>query len=293
MRRSIAALFFVAALPLFASDRHYHRNLTINTEDRDELTQCSQIHVLYDGERVPVVEEEVTSVRGLRSLNVRPPQNGGVYVYGSDDATYSAKACKAALEGNAGSVTTTVRGNELSADSAEDVDGVVYFIVRAPRNTTLGIDAHNGPVAVRDFDGTLDAHAKNGPLSLANVSGRINVEAHNGPISFKGRSGTVKLEAYNGPISIRLDGDAWLDGSLDVRAHNGPLTLKVPNGYRSGVVVDSDGHGPVTCRAEGCRETRSRSSWNDDWPRHIELGSGPNAVHLEVGNGPLSIRERD
>lgn len=291
MRRLIAALFLLAALPLFARVRHSGRSLTINTENDDAVTRCSQIQVLYDGERVPVVEEEITAVRGLRSLNVRPPHNGGVYVSGSDDGTYSAKACKASLEG-ANDVRAEVRGNELSAEGAEDVDAVVFFIVRAPRNGTLGIDAHNGPVSVRDFDGTLDAHTNNGPLALHDVSGKVTVEAHNGPISFTGRSGTVKLEAHNGPISIKLDGNAWLEGSLDVHAHNGPLTLKVPSGYRSGVVVDSDGHGPVTCRAEGCRESRQRS-WDDDWPRHIELGSGPAAVHLSVGNGPLSIKERD
>src|SRR5205807_2492514 len=115
--------------------------------------------------------------------------------------------------------------------------------------------------------------------SLDAVSGKIDVEAHNGPISFSGHSGTITLQADNGPISVKLDGDAWLDGSLDVHSHNGPLSLKVPSGYRSGVVVNADGRGPVTCRAAVCREARRRAVDEDEeWPRHIELGSGPTAV---------------
>jgi hypothetical protein len=288
MRHTLAAVIAFAALPLFAGSRHSGRDLTINTEGRERVTQCSQIEVRYDGDRVPVVEEEVSAVRGLRSLSVRPATNGGVYVVGSDDATYSVKACKAAWEGNTSSITTTLRGNELSANIPDDVDAVVYFIVRAPRSSALELQSHNGPISVRDFSGTLNAHTQNGPLSLNDVSGTITADANNGPISFSGSSGVVKIEAYNGPISIKLDGSSF-DGTLDVQAHNGPLSLRVPSGYRSGVVVDSNGNGPVSCRAEACRD--ARRSWDDDNSRHIELGSGATVVRLSVGNGPLSIRD--
>ena len=290
MRRTFAALIAFAALPLFASYRHSGHTLTINTDDRDRVTQCSQIHVIYDGDRVPVIEEEVTRVRGLRSLSVTPATNGGVYVYGTDDATYSVKACKAVQDGDANILTTQLRGNELTADIPEDVKGVVYFIVRAPRNASLELESHNGPVAVHEFNGTLNAHTHNGPLSLDDVTGNITAEAHNGPISFSGRSGVVKIDSHNGPVSIYLDGSSF-DGSLDAHSQNGPLTLHLPSGYRSGVVVDADGHGPVSCHASGCRD--ARKSWYDDAPRRYEFGSGATVVRLSVGNGPLSIRDSD
>src|ERR1051326_5873071 len=290
MRRTLAALIAVAALPLFASYRHSGRNLTINTEDRDRVTRCDQIQVFYDDRRVPVTEEEVNAVRGLRSLSVLPATHGGVYVYGTDDSTYSVKACKAAWDGNASTITTAVRGNELTASIPDDVDGVVYFIVRAPRNAALELQSHNGPVAVREFSGTLNAHTHNGPLSLDDVNGTITAEAHNGPISFSGRSGNVKIESHNGPLSIHLGGNSF-DGSLDAHAQNGPLTLHVPSSYRSGVVVDADGRGPIACRATACRD--AKRSWDDDEQRHIQLGSGVTVVRLSVGNGPLSIRDSD
>jgi len=291
MRRTLAALVAFAALPLFAGYHHSGHSVTINTDDHDLVTQCSQIHVIYDDVRVPVVEEEVTRVRGLRSLSVTPPKNGGVYVYGTDDSTYSVKACKAVREGDANMLTTRLRGNELTADMPDDdVKGVVYFIVRTPRNASLELESQNGPLAVRNFSGTLNAHTQNGPLSLEDVTGSITAEANNGPITFSGRSGVVKLDTHNGPLSIHLDGTSF-DGSLDAHSKNGPLTLHLPSRYRSGVVVDADGHGPITCRAAGCHD--ARRSWDDDESRRIELGSGATVVRLSVGNGPLSIRDSD
>jgi hypothetical protein len=90
---------------------------------------------------------------------------------------------------------------------------------------------------------------------------------------------------------VKLDGGSWVGGSLDAHSHNGPLSVKVPNDYRSGVIVESDGHGPMSCRAEACRQ--ARRPWDDDSPRRIELGSGPTAVRLSTENGPVSVRERD
>jgi len=268
MKRLIAAALAFAALPLFARG-----NLTVNIKDRDDrITRCGQISVYLDSQPFPMIEEDVTSVRGLRSLSVTPAKNGGVYVIGTNESAFSVTACKAAWDGNASRITTDLRGRELTANIPDDVEGVIYFLVRAPRNAELDVQSHNGPLSVRDFEGTL------------------NARTHNGPVSFSGRSGVVTIEAHNGPISINLDGTSF-DGSLDVHAHNGPLSLNIPSGYRSGVVVDADGRGPFTCHAAECRN--AKRSWDDDAPRRIELGSGTTVVRLSVGNGPLSIRDSD
>ena len=292
MKRMVAVVLMFVALPLLASLRHSGRNLTINTEDSEPVTRCSQISVLLGGDRLPVIEEDVNEVRGLRSLTVRPSDEGGVYVVGTDDDSYSAKACKVAWHGSVQGVTTSVRGNELSSNIPDDVDAIVFFIVRAPRNASLELQSEKGPVSVYDFNGTLNAQTHNGPIELKNVAGTINADAINGPISFSGGSGTVKLDAQNGPISVKLSGQTWLNGTLDAHAHNGPLSLKLPGGYRSGVVVESNG-GPVTCRAEQCREARRRAGEDDEWPRRIELGYGTPVVKLSAMNGPVVVKQRD
>ena len=65
----------------------------------------------------------------------------------------------------------------------------------------------------------------------------------------------------------------------------------MPSSFRSAVVVESEGRGPVSCRAEACRQ--ARRTWDDEDNRRIEFGSGPAVVHLSTVNGPVSVREYD
>lgn len=111
----------------------------------------------------------------------------------------------------------------------------------------------------------------------------------NGPISISGRSGAYRLNTENGPISVDLQGDRWTDGTLEARAVNGPLTLKLSEAYRSGVIVESLGHGPVSCPDSACRS--ARSTFDDDG-RRIEFGNLEPVVRLSTRNGPVSIETR-
>ena len=168
MRRTLALVFSFAALPLFAGYhgssheyRGHRRDVSVSTRDFGEpITRCDQIEVRYDGDRVPMIEEDVPS-SGLRSLRIHSTRNGGVRVTGWDQSTYSVKACKA------GDARISSHGDEVSADATDDGEVVVYFLVRAPRNGSLDLEAINGDLAVQDFTGTLSARTTNGPISLA------------------------------------------------------------------------------------------------------------------------------
>jgi hypothetical protein len=78
-------------------------------------------------------------------------------------------------------------------------------------------------------------------------------EAANGPVSLKGSSGDVKIHAVNGPLTIALAGTRWDGKGLEADAKNGPLTLKVPDGFSSGVRVETSSHAPFSCRGAGER----------------------------------------
>ena len=78
---------------------------------------------------------------------------------------------------------------------------------------------------------------------------------------------------------------------IEAHTQNGPASLRIPSNFRSGVVVESDGHGPVSCRAAACKE--ARRTWDDEDNRKIELGSGPTVVRMSTVNGPVSVREID
>jgi hypothetical protein len=251
-------------------------------------TDCSQLRVTFDDEPAAVSTEELP-VGNLRSLSVRSDQNGGVHVIGTSDSRFSVKLCKAAAFGeNLASVHGTLNGNTVSATGLDNGRSVAYFLVAVPRGAKLDLSAHNGPLGVHHVDADVTARAVNGPISIKDSTGNIDAETTNGPISIVGEGGNVKANATNGPISVKLEGSQWR-GSLDARTQNGPLSVKIGRYYHSGVVIESDGHGPVSCRAEACRQ--ARRTWDDDDNRRIELGEGTQNIHMSTSNGPISVKE--
>src|SRR5215212_2382532 len=211
MRTTILALVVLATVT--AADarntRHHDSNsISINTsiDDGEDITSCDQIRVTFDGER-GVMREENIPAGSLRSLRAHAAVTGGLRVSGWDRADWSITACKATAVGyDGGDVRPYLRGNELGVEATDDRRWVIYFLVRAPRNAVLDVDAMNGEIAVRDMSGNVTARTTNGPISLRAVAGTVDAEAQNGPISYTGNAGTVKLSAQNGPISVKLDG---------------------------------------------------------------------------------------
>jgi len=305
MRRlALVTALIALTLPLSAGSHSYNNSeysghgLSVSIDDWEDVRDCSAIRVRYNDRRVPVVEENV-NVGSLRSLKVRSDRNGSIRVIGSTSSTFSVKACKASALGNVNDLRVNVNGNEVSASRYDDDSrSIVYFLVFAPRNATLDLDATNGPISIDGVEGSVTANALNGPIAVKASSGTLDIHTQNGPISFAGNSGNVKLRANNGPISVKLDGSGWGSGNLDASTENGPLSLKVPSDYRSGVLVETDGNSPVSCRGAACRAAKKSYAKGDDeedygprWPRRIELGSGARAVSLSTHNGPVSVKE--
>jgi len=284
MRRLMVLGMFLPAA-LFAG--HYGRNNISVSSNDSNITSCSDLRFTID-DQPAARAEEVVAVGNPRTLAVHAARNGGIHVTGSDSGRYEVTACKAAAVATSlNDIRVSVSGNELSADGPSDDRWLVYFLVRAPRGADLKLDASNGPISLRQMSGSVVARAVNGPVSARQVDGTMDLETTNGPISIDGGSGNAKAVATNGPVTVRLRGDSW-NGTLDARTENGPVSLRIPSNFRSAVVVESDGHGPVSCRADACRE--AKRSWNDEDNRRIELGSGPANVHLSTVNGPVSVK---
>jgi hypothetical protein len=303
MRHALTALLLAAlAVPACARVHNHGTTISIDTDDWSEVTTCSQIRVTIDGRQAARAEENV-SIGAVKTLHVAAGNRGGVYVLGSTDSTYSVKLCKAAaLAGDLANIRARFSGSELSVvgDSGSDDDGdgdrdvLGFYLIRAPRGSSIDLEAHNGSISVHGvLDGTIRANAVNGPITVKHSTGTINVTTENGPITLAGGGGTVKLHAQNGPISVKLDGTTWNGGSLDAKTENGPVSLKLPRGYRSGVLVESNGHGPMRCRAEACRGAKRTWDDDDDANRRIEFGDGAKVVRLATVNGPVSVKERD
>src|ERR1043165_9859056 len=215
MRRIIVAAALLIAPSLFAygHDSH-HRNISISTDDYEEVTSCSQIRVTFDDAPAARAEEELP-VSSLRSLKITSDKNGGVRVAGWDQPRYAVTICKAAADASLlGQGRGRLSGNEVTTDGPDDNNQwVAYLLVRTPRNASLDVDAVNGPIGLYSVNGTLNVHAQNGPIAVKDSSGTIDANTVNGPISLAGGSGNVRVSATNGPLSVKLNGSRW-DGTL-------------------------------------------------------------------------------
>jgi DUF4097 and DUF4098 domain-containing protein YvlB len=278
MRRMILLLLLVPSA-LLAGDG-------FSTDD------CSERHIRFGDDRT-FVREEVVDVGRLSSLRAVSEQSP-VSVKGG--SAFAVTVCKAATsEALLDQIRVTLTDGVLRAEGPEGRDWSAGFRITAPDGAAVGVEARNGPVSVRDFEGSLNVRSQNGPLSLKNVGGEVDVVTSNGPISLEGGTGRMKLKASNGPLTIDLSGSGFGGGSLDAETSNGPLTLNLPRGYTSGVLVETGG-GPVSCRMAEC-ERAGLSERDGTWGRHerrtIELGSGARAVRISTVNGPVTIRESE
>ena len=255
---------------------------------------CSDLHIRLDGERPTIQSEERTVSKAEAAvLRVHEVENGGVQVQGWDKDVYSVTACKAAVGGDAArllsQIKLAVQGGEVSVSGphGDREDWTVYLLIRTPRSADIEVTAHNGPVSFYTVDGKVTTRATNGPISMKDCSGEANISAENGPISFSGTSGKLRLHTQNGPISVSL-GANWDGSELVADAVNGPLTLRVPSGFRSSFLVESNGHSPISCHASICSD--ARKTWDDEH-RRIEYGSGSPVIRLSTENGPISVAD--
>ena len=285
-----AALCGLFSLSAAAHDRH-SRN--ISTHNHEPIADCNDLRMEFDGRSAVVQSEDRTITKAeapvLRAVG---ETNGGVQVRGWDKDVYSVSLCKAAAPySDAQKVLSQIKlvfqNGELrvSGPSSED-DWAAYLLIRAPKDASLDLRVTNGPLGIYDVEGKVNARATNGPISLRDCKGELTLNAENGPISMEGSSGKIDVRTQNGPIDVSLRGQTWEGSGLQAHAENGPVTIRVPHGYQSGVVVESDGNGPFSCRSSACSE--GRKTWDEDRKR-VEFGSGPTLVRVSSVNGPISV----
>lgn len=278
-------LTLTAALLLSASALSAHG---VSVHAGSAIENCSDLRMTIDG-RPAVISEERIAIGGSL-LGVRLGEEGGIplKVVGSDRSGYDVVLCKGAADASVLSqVRLTQAGSEISVSGPAGGEWGGHLLVFAPRNAELDIVAGNGPVAISDIAGRLNARVSNGPLSLKRVGGSVDVESKNGPVSFTGGSGNVSIASSNGPVTIRLEGTSWEGGELRTSAKNGPLTIRMPRGYASGLILERGARVPFRCPVELCGE---RPPFFQDDATRIEVGRGMPRIHVAATNGPVTIR---
>lgn len=301
----IVAFSSLSALTAAANDRHHSRNISMHGSE--PAATCNDLRIEFDNRAAVVQTEERTLTKAEAPvLRATGESNGGVQVVGWDKDTYSVSLCKAVAPGSENlllQIKLIGSNGEVGVSGpSHDDDWTAFLLVHAPKSAALDLRVNNGPLSIYSVDGKVTAHATNGPISARDCKGELKLSAQNGPISTSGSTGnldlrtengpistdatggTVNIHTQNGPIDLTLAGQTWEGSGLQAHAENGPLTIHVPSGYKSGVVIESDGHSPFSCH--GCSE--ARKTWDDDKKR-IEFGSGPTLVHASTVNGPISV----
>lgn len=304
----LIAFCSLSTLNAAAHDRH-SRNVSMRGEE--PAATCNDLQIEFDGHRAVVQSEERTfSKSEMPVLRAAGETNGGVQVTGWDKDGYSVSLCKAAAPYDdaqqvLAQIKMAVESGEIRVKGPSNHEGwTAFLLIHAPKSASLDLNVHNGPLSLYSVEGKILARTVNGPITAKNCKGEVKLTAQNGPITAEGTSGTVELHTENGPITshetsgsvdirtqngpieVALSGSSWNGSGLQAHAQNGPLTIRVPHGYQSGVVVESDGHSPFHCAASVCSE--GRKTWDDDHKR-VEFGSGPTLVRASTVNGPISI----
>ena len=292
---TILGILIWSAVALTASShtRSERARSGVTTSPDDNASSCSDLHFRFD-HRDAVVQSETREITKAEAstLRVTAEHNGGIDVEGWNKDSYSVTLCKGAENGNdAQAILDQIHMSFQNGDlgvtgpSSHQRWGA-HLLIRSPKASALELNLINGPLSLHQVDGQIQVRTKNGPVSVVGCSGELDLNAQNGPLTLEDNRGKQTVHVQNGPVTLALSGDSWDGAGLDAQGTNGPLTVRVPPGYKTGVLVQSEGHSPFECRATVCSE--GRKTWDDEH-KQIEFGSGPTLVRVSTVNGPVSV----
>jgi DUF4097 and DUF4098 domain-containing protein YvlB len=273
------------------------RNFNISTSG--DASSCAELHVSSHAELAQLNQTFSLSKGEAPLLEINGAERGQVHVRAWEHADYSIETCRVGVAdtraeadaiARAISVNHTAGNISFNGPTTDNGDWMVVFFIKAPKDATLNLETRNQPLDVKGVNGSVRLRATNGPVAVSDCGGTVDVQTQNGPIAFHGDRGDVHLVAQNGPIAVNLSSDTWNGSLLDARSMNGPLALHMPDTFRSGVRLELDGGGPVSCQAVQCR-----NAWDDkaSGKRTIQMNGGGDAIRLFTHNGPVAVASGD
>ena len=271
---------------------HAAKNRGFNISINGNAERCADLKVSSTGEVAQINESFTMSKGEAPILELNAVDRGNIRVLGWDHADFSVETCKIAVAETRSAADAMTRGISVThtagriaftGPSTDSNEWMAYFIVHAPRDASLNLEAKNGPIEVRGINGTMKLRAANGPIAISDCGGNVEAHTTNGPIAFSGDRGEVHLIAQNGPISLKLSTESWNGSQLEARTVNGPLAVSLPENFRSGVRLETSGHSPVACNAALCR-----NAWRDE--RTMQMNGTSDTIRLSTENGPVAVQ---
>jgi DUF4097 and DUF4098 domain-containing protein YvlB len=288
----VAAAVLCLAWVLTPGETHAARDRGLNISIEGNAESCAALRVRSsNGETAQVNESFTLSKAEAPILELNASERGHIRVRGWDRADYSVETCKIAAAETRGAAEKMARSISVghtagrisySGPTADSAEWMAVFIVHAPRDASLNLEAKNGPIEVRGVNGSVKLRATNGPVAIEDCGGSVDAHTTNGPIAFSGDRGEVHLNAQNGPIAVKFTTESWNGSQLEARTINGPLAVSLPENFRSGMRLETSGHAPVSCSATPCR-----NAWRDG--RTMQMNGTSEAIRLSTENGPVAV----
>jgi DUF4097 and DUF4098 domain-containing protein YvlB len=270
-----------------------NRNFNINTSG--DASSCSDLRVTSSGALAQLNQSFTLSKGEAPILEINAADRAQIHVRAWDHAEYSIETCKIAVadsrsaaEQIAAAISVSHAAGNLSVNGpgGETADWTVVFFIHAPKDAVLNLETKNGPIDVDGVNGNVNLRAANGPIAVHNCGGNVEVHSKNGPIAFHGDRGDVHLSAENGPIALHLGAETWNGSLLEARTINGPLAVHLPDNFRSGMHVETNGHSPIACQAAPCRNAWTDVSRDN---RTFQMNGAGDTIRISTENGPVAI----
>lgn len=275
----IAAGFIASGIPVIGQETAKEKDKSYKAYK--ERGFCSNDN-WSNGDRVSFKEARESTLPATGSINVDGGRNGGVSVKGENRSDILVKAC---IQGWAGSeeaakalvsgIRIETAGGNIKAASGGEENWGVSFEILVPRNTNLGLTAHNGGISIKSVDGDIEFQTTNGGVSVVDLSGSV-----------KGRT-------TNGGVNVSLTGNSWKGSGLDVVTTNGGVNLSVPEGYAANFETGTTNGGFKSDVASLAVDREDAQGKSDSWQRSKRVrasmnGGGAN-IRVVTTNGGIRI----
>src|SRR5260370_3603542 len=172
---------------------HAAKNRGFNLNINGNAGSCADLIVRSRGETAQLNEVFTVSKGEAPILELNAADHAQIRVRGWDRADYSVETCKIAAAETKAAAEQMVRGisvahaaGRISYDgpTADSADWMAVFLVHAPRDASLNLEAKNGPIEVRGVNGSVKLRATNGPIAIADCAGCLGARPTHPPTPF-------------------------------------------------------------------------------------------------------------
>jgi hypothetical protein len=276
----VAAGYILWGTPVIAQEKIKEKDKSY-AKHYKEKAFCAGDH-WSNGDKVSYKEAREATIPASGSVNVDSGRNGGISVKGENRSDILVRACVngwAATDEAARALVAGVRidtaGGTIKADSANEENWSVSFEVLVPRNTNLNLRAHNGGIAIKSVEGTIEFETTNGGVSVSDLAGSV-----------KGRT-------TNGGVNVALTGNGWKGSGMEVVTTNGGVNLTVPETYAANFETGTTNGGFKSDVPSLNVEQEDNVGKTDHWQRSKRVrasmnGGGAN-IRVVTTNGGIRI----